>query len=76
MDMDFDLEFDNGDDANGDGADVDSDDDMITESQDSDGFTTDDATGNLPLLYSFSSFPWTTTTCIWRLMQHHEELAN
>ena len=65
--MDFDLDFDNGDDVNGDGdsahrngADVDSDDDemiRITESQDSDGFTTDDATGKKPLLYSFVFFP-------------------
>ena len=50
MDLDFDMDFDD-DDVNGDGdtrrngaAEVDSDDE-IPESQDSDGFTTDDATG-------------------------------
>ena len=48
---DFDLEFDNDDDLGGDddlslkNGGVDSDDDEIPESQDSDGFATDDATG-------------------------------
>ena len=48
---DFDLEFDNDDDLGGDddlsqkNGGIDSDDDEIPESQDSDGFATEDATG-------------------------------